>query len=110
MSEKTCFQIRPGDNVAVLLEDAEPGESVRIVGENGGEVVLLEAIEYGHKVALADIAQGEAVVKYSIRIGTATTDIRKGENVHLHNCASDHDERSNSFDPETGAALDTQYG
>ena len=110
MSEKTCFQIRPEDNVAVVLEDVEQGESVRIIGETTGELTLLDAIEYGHKVALADIPQGQAVTKYGIRIGTATMDIRQGENVHLHNCASDYDERSNSFDPETGAAIDTQYG
>ncbi|MDQ7027575.1 MAG: SAF domain-containing protein [Anaerolineae bacterium] len=66
-------------------------------------------IEYGHKVALKAIQADEAIIKYGIAIGHATQDIQVGENVHLHNCASDYDIRSASFDPKTGAAIDTQY-
>lgn len=39
----------------------------------------------GHKFALTDISEGEAVIKYGYPIGTATGSIRKGEKVHSHN-------------------------
>ncbi|MFZ4814801.1 MAG: UxaA family hydrolase [Phototrophicaceae bacterium] len=109
MTPKTCFQIHPTDNVAVLLEDAAAGETVTVIGETTASVTLHEPIVYGHKVALKAIAAGDPVMKYGIRIGTATVDIQPGQTVHLHNCASDFDERSGQFDPHTGAAIDTAY-
>ena len=103
-----CFQIHPGDNTAVLLDDAAAGDEIEIVGGTG-TIVLRQDIEYGHKVALADIPAGEAVVKYGICIGHGTQQIRVGEWVHLHNCASDYDERSATLDVHTGAVTDTVY-
>lgn len=101
----TAFRIHPDDNVATLLGDGTG--SVNVIG--GGEVALNEAIALGHKVALADIAAGEAVVKFGIPIGHAAAAIRQGDWVHLHNCASRFDERSGGFDVVTGAAKDMAY-
>ena len=42
----------------------------------------------GHKIALADIKKGEAVIKYGYPIGVATQDIKKGDFVHTHNLSS----------------------
>ncbi len=109
MTHKTCFQIAKGDTVAVVLEDADAGEALRIIGPDAGEITLREAIEYGHKVALYDTREGDPVMKYGISIGAATCDIQAGESVHLHNCASQYDERSAAFDHKTGAATDTPY-
>ena len=109
MNPKTCFQIHPADNVAVLLEDADTGETLVVIGEIAASVTLYEPIVYGHKVALKAIAAGDPVIKYGIRIGTATVDIQPGQTVHLHNCASDFDQRSGQFDPHSGAAIDTVY-
>ena len=103
-----CFQINPADNTAVLLDDAEAGDEIEIVG-GAGSIVLEQDIEYGHKVALVDISAGEAVVKYGICIGQSTQPIRAGEWVHLHNCASDYDKRSATLDVHTGAVTDTVY-
>ena len=50
-----------------------------------------------------------AVVKFGVRIGHATAAIRAGDWVHLHNCASDVDERSGTLDLHTGATTDTKY-
>lgn len=105
MTTATAFRVDPSDNVATLLGDAE--ESVTVVGE--GEIALHEPVGLGHKVALSDIARGEAVVKFGIAIGTASKAIRAGEWVHLHNCASRFDERSGGFDVVTGAATDMRY-
>jgi altronate hydrolase len=52
------------------------------------DLVLSQDIEFGHKYALRDIAQGEDVLKYGLPIGRALVDIRAGEWVHVHNCRS----------------------
>ncbi|MCW4462734.1 SAF domain-containing protein [Sphingomonas sp. BT-65] len=101
----TAFRIHPDDNVATLLGDGS--DVVTVIGD--GEVALNEAIALGHKIALADIAAGAAVVKFGIPIGHAATAIRKGDWVHLHNCTSRFDERSGGFDVVTGAAKDMAY-
>ena len=54
-------------------------DNVGIVLERDG------AIAYGHKIALKDILKGEAIIKYGVPIGEATSDICKGEWVHTHN-------------------------
>ena len=41
--------------------------------------------ETGHKTALCNIAEGEAVIKYGFPIGHATKPIQKGERVHTDN-------------------------
>ena len=100
-----AFRIHPDDNVATLLEDA--ASVVSVVG--GLEIALHAPIALGHKVALADIAEGAAVVKFGIPIGIASNAIRAGDWVHLHNCGSRFDERSGGFDGVTGAAKDMAY-
>ena len=108
--QPTCFQIDPHDNVATLLDDGPAGVSARLVGGGGeGTVLLGEAIARGHKVALADLAPGDAILKYGIRIGHASRAIRRGQWVHLQNCASNLDVRSATLDPQTGAPLDVKY-
>ena len=41
--------------------------------------------ETGHKTALCNIAEGEAVIKYGFPIGHATKPVQKGERVHTDN-------------------------
>lgn len=101
----TAFRIHAQDNVATMLGDGDA--RVSIVG--GDEIVLNESVAMGHKVALADIAAGAAVVKFGIPIGHASAAIRAGDWVHLHNCTSRYDERSGGFDVVTGAAGDMRY-
>jgi hypothetical protein len=48
-------------------------------------------------------------VKYGVEIGEATTAIVPGDWVHLHNCGSKLDARSNTLDLHTGAPKDTLY-
>lgn len=70
------------DNVANALHALDAGASV-IAG--AAAVVARVAIPMGHKLAVRDIAEGEAVVKYGHAIGRATADIRAGDHVHVHN-------------------------
>ena len=101
-----AFQIQPQDNVATLIDDA-PAGAMELIGANPGEIVTTEKIERGHKVALRDIAMNEAVVKFGVRIGHATKPITRGTWVHLHNLASDLDDRSSTLDLHSGAPTDT---
>lgn len=104
-----CFVVHPADNVATLLNDA-PAGPVGVLGrENLAELLLAEPIALGHKAALAPISAGEAIVKFGVSIGSASSDIRAGQWVHLHNCRSNFDARSQTLDLHTGAATDTRY-
>lgn len=42
-------------------------------------------IPIGHKLAIRDLTEGDAVIKYSIDIGRAIKPIKKGEHLHVHN-------------------------
>ncbi len=106
---KRCFQVNPEDNVATLLEDAG-AEPVTILGSSQNRTIsLLEEVSLGHKVCTRPVSQGDLIVKYGVPIGFATRDIATGAWVHLHNCSSRVDERSNHLDVKTGVAKDTAY-
>ena len=100
-----CFQIHPQDNVATMLE-AGSG-AVKVLGAEPQDIRLLEQIALGHKVALRDIAPGDAVIKFGVRIGHASQPIKRGAWVHLHNLASGLDERSGTLDLHSGVPTDT---
>ena len=74
------------DNVAVAIEPIAKGDAAVYVCE-GKEVSLpaLDDITIYHKLATRDIAKGEPVVKYGEHIGVASSDIKAGEHVHVHN-------------------------
>jgi altronate dehydratase small subunit len=101
-----AFQIQPQDNVATLLDDANAGE-IEILGAQPDKIRSLEKISRGHKIALRDISANEAVTKFGVRIGHATRPIARGAWVHLHNLASDLDDRSGTLDLHSGAPTDT---
>jgi altronate hydrolase/altronate dehydratase small subunit len=100
-----AFQIQANDNVATLLDDAD--EEIQILGAQPQAIRLLEKISQGHKVALKDFDTGDVVIKFGARIGHATKPIARGAWVHLHNLASDVDERSGTLDLNSGAPTDT---
>ena len=76
-------------------------------GSAFGPLVALEAIGRGHKIALADLAAGAAVIKFGVRIGHTTQTVTRGAWMHLHNVASDFDERSGAFELHDGTPSDT---
>ena len=79
------------DDVATAIVDLPAQESVSVaLDDRAVEVNLQEDIQFGHKFALRDIAQGEPILKYGLPIGNALSDIRAGEWVHVHNCRSEH--------------------
>jgi len=87
--QKKAILIDGKDNVATALCQLEKGESVQVgIEDYTADTVLLQNIPFGHKYALKDIQQGEAVFKYGETIGLATEQIRQGEHVHIHNVES----------------------
>ena len=88
MQEKAIL-IDKKDNVATALRQLEKGDSIPVVVEDRSvSVILLQDISFGHKFALTDIQQGDAIIKYGEVIGLATKQIRQGEHVHIHNVES----------------------
>ena len=82
--------IHPGDDVAVVVQDASAGDTIHAESSDGmQEVTALVDIPAGHKVAVREVSAGSDVVKYGEKIGLARVDIQPGEHVHMHNLASD---------------------
>ena len=74
------------DNVATALEEIEANTEVAVrLGGETTSIKSLEKVPFGFKMAVADITKGAHVLKYGESIGIASTDIKKGEMVHIHN-------------------------
>ncbi|MBD0380111.1 UxaA family hydrolase [Paenibacillus sp. WST5] len=74
------------DHVATALRDLAEGDTASIrLGEELISVKLLQKITFGHKIAIAPMAQGSEVRKYGEVIGRATEAIDVGMHVHVHN-------------------------
>lgn len=72
----------------VVVEDVGPNKALSAWVMDTDENRTLsakEAIPLGHKIALASIPRGEAVLKYGQDIGQAIADIDPGAHVHVHN-------------------------
>ena len=78
------IRINNSDSVAVALCPLNKGSKISVSGADFS-VEILEDIPMGHKVALKDIAKGEAVIKYGFPIGEALAEIHKGEHIHTNN-------------------------
>jgi altronate dehydratase small subunit len=81
--------INERDNVATALKPLKAGTEVSAeVQGRIDKIKLLSDIPMGHKFALQDMEEGEAVIKYGEPIGQSTTKIPRGEHVHVHNVVS----------------------
>lgn len=79
---REVLKISPSDSVAVALTALSAGAELEVAGQS---IRLATDVPAGHKFALKDIAQGEAVIKYGYPIGQAKCDIPAGSHVHVHN-------------------------
>jgi altronate hydrolase len=82
MESPLAVRIHPDDNVAVAVGPLHEGTEVAV---DGVRVTLAEDIPAGHKLALADLSEGDAVRKYGFVIGEATAAVAAGAWVHSHN-------------------------
>jgi len=81
--------INEKDNVATTLKGLSAGAEVSVEFQGRlQEITLLSDIPMGHKFALKDMEQGDAVMKYGEPIGYSTGKITRGEHVHVHNVGS----------------------
>ena len=78
--------IDPKDTVAVVLERASKGDTIRTPA---GEITLLEDIEFAHKVAIVDLAPAQLVYKHGHEIGYMAEAAPAGTWIHNHNMKCD---------------------
>jgi len=68
------IRMHPNDNVAIVVNDGGLAAGTRLADG----LVLREHVPQGHKVALADLPEGDAVVRYDVAIGYALAPIPAG--------------------------------
>ncbi|SEH25535.1 UxaA family hydrolase [Magnetospirillum fulvum] len=77
------------DSVGVVtVETVQPGQTLTgwvMDTDQTVTIAALDAIPLGHKIALADIAEDDTVLKYGHDIGRAVLPVRRGGHVHVHN-------------------------
>jgi len=85
---KPVLRLHPGDDVVIAARPLAAG--ARLSDEN---LVCIDPIPAGHKLATRAVARGEPVRRYGQIIGFAIVDIAAGQHVHTHNLAFDTFER-----------------
>ncbi len=68
----------------VVVETVHPGQTLTgwvMDTDRTLSLVVLDTVPLGHKLALADIAASDTVIKY----GRAVAPVRRGGHVHVHN-------------------------
>lgn len=77
-----AIRLDRSDNVAVLKRTLKAGTELQ---DGSATVRLNKTVPAGHKIAIAAIPDGSAVMKYGQTIGFAKGDIAPGDHVHTHN-------------------------
>lgn len=88
-----AIQLHPNDNVATVrkVHTESAGACEVVLGTQKRVVELSASVQFGHKIALADLAEGDRIIKYDQTIGLATQDIATGDHVHTHNVTGARD-------------------
>ena len=86
-TDKRLLLLHRDDNIFVCCQKVMANETIELEGER---LTLTADIDIGHKLARRPINTGEKVLKYGVSIGSAKTDIRRADHVHLHNLKSDY--------------------
>lgn len=79
---RKSLQITPKDDVVCVLEDAKKGDTVKTMDNT--EVILLEDVEFAHKVLIHPLKKGDPVLKYGEEIGYMLEDAEPGTWIHNH--------------------------
>lgn len=85
------LKMNESDTVATALIYLKAGERANIYSVENlpiFELIAVDDIPFGNKIALVDIFKGDKVIKYGSEIGESTSNIRRGELVHVHNVKS----------------------
>jgi altronate hydrolase len=95
---EVALRLHPQDNVAIAKANLQVG-AVLDLG-TAPQIRVRRFIPSGHKIALQEIAMGEAVRRYGQAIGFATQPIPSGEQVHTHNLGVQEFTRDYAFGVE----------
>ncbi len=77
------IRMHANDNVAIVANDGGLPAGTRLPeGAPGAGLMLRDKVPQGHKVALVDLPEGTAVLRYDVPIGYASKDIAAGSWVH----------------------------
>ena len=77
------IRMRAQDNVAIVANDGGlPAGTLLPPGMPGAGLCLVERVPQGHKLALVDLAEGDAVLRYGVPIGYTLQPIAAGRWVH----------------------------
>lgn len=75
---RTYIQITDRDNVAIAVQEVKAGVEIM------PGIVTLSDIPQGHKIALVDIPQDGAIIRYGVELGYALAPIAKGQWINEH--------------------------
>lgn len=79
--------LHPDDNVVVCCRTVAAGEVITV---DGTEIIAMETVALGHKLARCAMEAGTKVIKYGASIGSMTASVTPGGWVHMHNMKSDY--------------------
>ena len=68
------IRMHDNDNVAIVVNDG----GLPAGTEFPGEFILQDRVPQGHKIALRDLKEGDAILRYDVVIGYAVRDIAQG--------------------------------
>ena len=91
-TNEPIIRLNPADNVAIAKVDIEPGTKI---SEDG--IVTRGHLPAGYKVAIRDIAKGEAILKYSVIIGFSTNDLPAGKTLDFADVAFQEFDRDYAY-------------
>ena len=72
----------------VVVEGVAAGQEllgVHLADDSDFRVTIAHDVPIGHKVALADLADGQDVIKYGEVVGRMIAPAARGDHVHTHN-------------------------
>jgi galactarate dehydratase len=78
MTEPRRIRMHESDNVAIVVNDGGLDAGAKFADG----LVVRDRVPQGHKIALRDVKEGEAIVRYNVAIGYALRDIPAGSWVH----------------------------
>jgi len=83
-AENSALLLHPSDSVAIARVPLSPGITLRVAGR---QIVALDPIPAGHKIAVAAVETGGVMRRYGEIFGRASRPIEPGRHVHTHNVA-----------------------
>jgi altronate hydrolase len=95
---EVAIRLHPQDDVAIGKLALQVGTILDMGGDQ--RIPVRQFIPSGHKIALRDLAPGQAMRRYGQIIGFTTQSVTSGEHVHTHNLAVQDFDREYVFGVE----------